>query len=67
MSIAKTRVLEDSKGRRAAFEDIQVGQTLGEIEWRITDDLIDLQCQLDQDFDPLFFPRDEGARRIAPP
>ncbi|MBI2293086.1 MAG: hypothetical protein HYU73_22735 [Betaproteobacteria bacterium] len=67
MSIAKTRVLEDSKGRRAAFEDIQVGQTLGEIEWHITDDLIDLQCQLDQDFDPLFFPRDEGARRIAPP
>ena len=67
MSIAKTRVLEDSKGRRAAFEDIQVGQTLGEIEWRITDELIDLQCRLDQDFDPLFFPQDEGARRIAPP
>jgi hypothetical protein len=67
MSIAKTRVLEDSKGRRAAFEDIQVGQTLGEIEWRITDELIDLQCQLDQDFDPLFFPQDEGARRVAPP
>lgn len=67
MSITKTRVLEDSQGRRAAFEDIQVGQTLGEIEWHITDELIDLQCQLDQDFDPLFFPQDEGARRIAPP
>lgn len=67
MSITKTRVLEDSQGRRAAFEDIQVGQTLGETEWHITDELIDLQCQLDQDFDPLFFPQDEGARRIAPP
>ena len=67
MGITKTRVLEDNKGRRAAFEDIQVGQTLGEIEWHITDELIDLQCQLDQDFDPLFFPQDEDARRIAPP
>ncbi|MGZ5091130.1 MAG: MaoC family dehydratase [Burkholderiales bacterium] len=66
MSSLKTRVLEDSQGRRAAFEDIQIGQSLGEMEWQITDDLIDLQCQLDQDFDPLFFPQVEGAR-IAPP
>lgn len=67
MTTPKTRVLEDSQGRRAAFEDIQVGHTLGEMEWQITDDLIDLQCQLDQDFDPLFFPQEEGAKRIAPP
>lgn len=66
MSSAKTRVLEDSQGRRAAFEDIQIGQSLGEMEWRITDELIDLQCQLDQDFDPLFFPQG-GGKRAAPP
>lgn len=67
MSSPKTRVLEDSQGKRAAFEDIQVGQTLGEMQWQITDDLIDLQCQLDQDFDPLFFPQGDGAQRVAPP
>ena len=66
MSTSKTRVLEDSHGRRAAFEDIQIGQSLGEMEWEITDELIDLQCQLDQDFDSLFFPQGEG-KRVAPP
>jgi hypothetical protein len=66
MSSTRTRVLEDDQGRRAAFEDIQIGQSLGEMEWQITDDLIDLQCQLDQDFDPLFFPP-TGQKRVAPP
>ncbi len=66
MSTPKARVLEDSQGRRATFEDIEIGQSLGEMEWVITDDLIDLQCQLDQDFDPAYFPQDAGAR-VAPP
>ncbi|MCC6534427.1 MAG: hypothetical protein IT531_17885 [Burkholderiales bacterium] len=67
MSISPTRVLEDSQGRRAAFEDIEIGQSLGEMQWDISDELIDLQCQLDQDFDPLFFPQGEGGQRVAPP
>jgi hypothetical protein len=67
MSSTKSRVLEDSSGRRAAFEDIEIGRSLGEMEWEITDDLIDLQCMLDQDFDPLFFPQGAGQKRIAPP
>ena len=66
MSSTRTRVLEDSQGSRAAFEDIRIGQSIGEMEWRITDDLIDLQCQLDQDFDPVFIPQGDGSR-IAPP
>ena len=66
MNLSRTRVLADAQGSRAAFEDIEVGQSIGEMEWRITDDLIDLQCQLDQDFDPLYFPQGAGAR-IAPP
>ena len=66
MNSLRTRMLADAQGSRAAFEDIEVGQSIGEMEWRITDDLIDLQCQLDQDFDPLFFPQGAGAR-IAPP
>ncbi|MCC7484754.1 MAG: hypothetical protein IT529_07155 [Burkholderiales bacterium] len=67
MSTPKTRVLEDARGRRAAFEDIEVGHSLGEMEWRITDDLVDLQCQLDQDFDPMYFPQGADAPRVAPP
>lgn len=67
MRTVKSRVLEDAGGRRAAFEDVEVGQSLGEMQWEITDDLIDLQCLLDQDFDPLYFPQGDGARRIAPP
>ncbi|MPZ45754.1 MAG: hypothetical protein GEV05_20665 [Betaproteobacteria bacterium] len=67
MSTPKTRVLEDSQGRRAAFEDIEIGQSLGEMEWQITDELIDLQCQLDQDFDPMYFPQADGDTRVAPP
>jgi hypothetical protein len=67
MSTAKTRVLEDSQGRRASFEEIEIGHTLGEMEWQITDELIDLQCQLDQDFDPLFFPQGGAKGRVAPP
>lgn len=67
MSSAASRVLEDGGGRRAAFEDIEIGRSLGEMEWEITDDLIDLQCLLDQDFDPLFFPQEDGPKRVAPP
>ena len=66
MSTTRARVLEDAQGKRAAFDDIEIGHPLGEMEWDITDELIDLQCQLDQDFDPLFFPQGEG-RRVAPP
>jgi hypothetical protein len=67
MSNSKTRVLEDSSGLRAAYEDIEVGRRLGEVEWEITDELIDVQCMLDQDFDPLFFPRKDTETRLAPP
>lgn len=67
MSSVQTRVLEDAAGRRATFEEIEVGRTLGEMEWEVTDDLIDLQCMLDQDFDPLFFAQGDGQKRVAPP
>ena len=67
MATNKARVLEDGSGRRATFEEITVGNTLGEMEWEVTDDMIDLQCRLDEDFDRLFcLPITDGAR-IAPP
>ncbi len=67
MTSTPARVIEDGSGRRATYEDIVIGQPLGEIEWEITDDMIDLQCRLDEDFDRLFaLPLTDGAR-IAPP
>ena len=66
MSSVRTRVSKDSQGERAAFDDIEIGHSLGQMEWRITDELIDLQCQLDQDFDPMYFPQGDAVR-IAPP
>lgn len=66
MSETKARVLEDAGGRRTSFDEIQVGHSLGEMDWEITADMIDLQCNLDQDFDPLYFLGD-GAGRVAPP
>ena len=66
MSSARTRVSKDSQGERAVFDDIEIGHSLGQMEWQITDELIDLQCQLDQDFDPMYFPQGNGGR-IAPP
>ena len=67
MSETPSRVLEDSQGKRASFDDIEIGQTLGEMDWQITDDLIDLQCVLDQDFDPLYCVAPVGGARYAPP
>ena len=67
MNTTKARVLEDGSGPRATFEQIEVGHTLGEMEWEVTDDMIDLQCRMDEDFDRLFsLPLTDGAR-IAPP
>lgn len=66
MTTTKARVLEDASGRRTSFDEIEVGQSLGEMDWEITSDMIDLQCTLDQDFDPLYFMGEE-AERIAPP
>jgi hypothetical protein len=63
----KARVLEDGAGRRATFEDIEVGHLLGEMEWEITDDMIDLQSRLDEDFGRLFSIPGEDGKRVAPP
>jgi hypothetical protein len=62
----KARVLEDGAGRRATFEEIEIGSPLGEMEWEITDDMIDLQCRLDEDFDSLFSLPGVDGKRVAP-
>jgi hypothetical protein len=57
-----TRVARDERGERTSFEDIHVGQDLGTLEWEVTPDLIDKQCDMDGDHDPLF---EDGE--LAPP
>lgn len=67
MATTKARVLEDGSGRRATYDEIVVGQTLGEMDWEVTDDMIDLQCRLDEDFDRLFCLAGTDGKRVAPP
>ncbi len=42
MANSKARVLEDGSGRRATYDEIVVGQTLGEMDWEVTDEMVDL-------------------------
>jgi hypothetical protein len=65
---APTRVARDDRGERTSFEEIEIGQGLGVLEWEVTPELIDKQCAMDDDYDPLFS-LDNGpfGSRVAPP
>lgn len=67
MAQDRVRIAEDEKGKRATFEDIEVGRSLGELEWTVTDEMIDTQCEMDGDFHPWFFLDSPWGGRIAPP
>jgi hypothetical protein len=58
-----SRVARDERGERTAFDDIVIGQDLGTLEWEVTPDAVDKQCDMDADHDPLF----EGSDAVAPP
>jgi hypothetical protein len=62
-----TRVEADAKGKRATYDEIVVGTVLGEMEWVVTEDMIDLQCKLDLDYDEFFSLDSPWGGRIAPP
>jgi len=62
-----TRVAADSKGPRARFEDIEIGRVLGEMDWVVTEDMIDTQCAIDADYDVWYSLRSPWNGRIAPP
>ena len=51
MEKRKVRVAADNHGPRAEFDDIEVGRFLGEMEWIVTDEMIDTQCALDADYE----------------
>jgi hypothetical protein len=62
-----TRVARDERGERTSFDEIHVGQDLGTLEWEVTSDLIDKQCAMDGDYDPLFEDGGSADGRVAPP
>lgn len=67
MGNQKTRVAADSHGARAQFADIEVGQSLGEMEWVVTEEMIETQCAIDADYDVWYSLTSPWGGRIAPP
>ena len=61
------RVAEDGNGPRTTYEDIEIGKILGEMEWVVTEDMIDAQCHMDRDFDTWYSLESPWEGRIAPP
>jgi hypothetical protein len=66
-TVSKTRVEADAQGRRATYEEIEVGAVLGEMEWVVTEEMVDLQCRLDLDYDEWYSLDSPYGGRIAPP
>jgi hypothetical protein len=64
---ARTRVAADAKGPRAQFDDIEIGRVLGEMDWVVTEDMIDTQCAIDADYDVWYSLRSPWGGRVAPP
>lgn len=67
MTHDRARIAEDARGKRATFEEIEVGQSLGTMEWVVTPEMIDLQCELDMDYHYWFSVDSPWGGRIAPP
>ncbi|MBS0320773.1 MAG: hypothetical protein JSR18_09550 [Proteobacteria bacterium] len=67
MSEARKRVAADARGRRAQFDEIEVGRVLGEMEWTVTEAMIDTQCALDADYALWYSVDSPWGGRVAPP
>ncbi len=63
----RVRIAEDEHGRRANFEEIEVGQSLGTLEWTVTPEAIDAQCEMDLDYHYWYSVDSPWGGRIAPP
>ena len=62
-----TRIAEDENGPRTTFDEIEIGKVLGEMDWVVTQEMIDSQCHMDLDYD-LWYSVDSPWRgRVAPP
>jgi hypothetical protein len=54
MTKPSVRIAEDEHGPRAAYEDIIIRQDLGTLQWTITEDDIEKQSRIDEDYDDAF-------------
>lgn len=63
----QSRVAFDEHGKRTLYDDIEVGADLGEIIWTVTEEDIDKQCLLDDDYHPWYFLGMGDGIRVAPP
>lgn len=68
-SVERVRNLEDSFGKRAEFDEIEIGAALEPMEWVVTDDDIEKQCRIDEDYHEYYMLGSPlgGGGRIAPP
>ena len=61
------RVAEDEHGRRTRYDEIELGKVLGEMEWVVTDEMIDKQCEMDADYHVWYRLQSPWGERVAPP
>jgi hypothetical protein len=64
---SSTRIERDAGGKRASFDDIVVGAVLGEMEWVVTEDMVDKQSRMDHDYDEFYSLDSPWGGRVAPP
>lgn len=64
---SRARVAEDEHGRRTSFDEIEVGKVLGEMEWTVTPEMIEKQCDMDADYHTWYFLDSPWGGRVAPP
>lgn len=67
MTEHRSRVAEDEHGSRTQYEEIEVGKLLGEMDWVVTEEMIDTQCEIDADYHVWYRLESPWGGRIAPP
>jgi hypothetical protein len=67
MDPRKVRVARDERGERTNFEEIEVGEDLGFLEWTVTEEMIDRQCEIDEDYHEWYSVDSPFGGCIAPP
>lgn len=65
--VSRVRVERDAQGKRASYDEIEVGTVLGEMEWTVNEEMVELQSRLDLDYDEFYTLDSPWNGRIAPP
>jgi len=62
-----TRVAEDEHGKRATYEDLEIGKDLGSFEWIVSEEDVKKQYTIDDDHHDWFINNSPYGGAIAPP